>query len=94
MNLMSTVLGRLGSRYSLTLDPHRRQVHYGALGLHCQEPMPLTIALAEGDCSVGLPFAPGLAPFDTVEQHLSMTSVRFVCHSLRLGIRADIRIVA
>ncbi|MBN2451877.1 MAG: DUF4965 domain-containing protein, partial [Lentisphaeria bacterium] len=60
----------------------------------CQEPMPLTIALAEGDWSVGLPFAPGLAPFDTVEQHLSMTSVRFVCHSLRLGIRADIRIVA
>jgi hypothetical protein len=94
MNLMSTVLGRLGSRYSLTLDPHRQRIDYGALGLHCQQPAELTLALADDQGAVGLPFAPGLQAFDTVEPHLSMTSVLFVCHSLRLGIKARIRLSA
>lgn len=95
MNLMSTVLGRLGSRYSLTLDPWRRRVDYGALGLHCQTPAHLVIALDDGHgLPVGLPFAPDLQAFDTVEQHLSMTAVSFVCHSLRLGIKARITLTA
>lgn len=95
MNLMSTVLGRLGSRYSLTLDPWRRRVDYGALGLHCQKPAHLVLALDDGQgTAVGLPFAPDLQAFDTVEQHLSMTGVTFVCRSLRLGILARIRITA
>ena len=94
MNLMSLVLGRLGSRYSLTLDPWRKRVDYGALGLHCQAPAHLTIALDDGQGAVGLPFDPELQPFDTVEPHLSMTGVTYVCHSLRLGIKARITITA
>jgi|GEM_PF-3548410 len=42
MDPMSTVLGRLGSRYSLTLDPWRRKVDYGAAG---QVPAILTSGL-------------------------------------------------
>ena len=38
MPLMSTCVARLGSRYSIILDPVRREIHYGSLGLMCQTP--------------------------------------------------------
>jgi len=37
MALMSTCVARLGSRFSMILDPIRKQVHYGALGMMVQK---------------------------------------------------------
>jgi len=95
MPVMSTILGRLGSRYSLTFDPHRRQVHYGVLGLHCQSPCGFVVALeSDGAPVAALPFAPDLPSFDILEQEQSMTSLRFTGYSLALGVRASVRITA
>ena len=93
MPLMSTCLGRLGSRFSLILDPHRRQVHYGALGLMCQMAGELVVGLDDGKgrfCT--LPLTSEGEPFTIVDQQQTMTSVVFEAHSTVLGasLRAEI----
>ncbi|NQT85931.1 DUF4965 domain-containing protein [bacterium] len=95
MPLMSTCLGRLGSRYSLILDPHRRQVHYGALGLMCQMAGELVIGLDDGKGNFQtLPLTAEGSPFTIVDQRLTMTSVVFEAHSTQLGASLRAEIVA
>ena len=48
MALMSYCLGRLGSRYSIILDPFRLEIHYGALGLMCQSVGEMMVGLDDG----------------------------------------------
>lgn len=96
MAIMSTVLGRLGARYSLTLDPHRREIQYGGLGLHCQETAELLIGIEgpTGEHLTVLPFCKEGSPFDCLEQEQTMTSVRFTGHSLSLGVEMQVILTA
>jgi len=95
MPLMSTCLGRLGSRFSLILDPNRRQVHYGALGLMCQSVGEMIIGLDDKKgnfCT--LPLTREGRPFYIADQRLTMTSVIYEAHSIRLGASLTVEIVA
>ncbi len=97
MPLMSTVLGRLGSRYSLTFDPFRRCLDYGALGLHCQERAHLLIGLEGPDGSglYALPFwREGAQDFDCLEMEQRLCSLRFTGHCLDLGLRLTVEFLA
>ena len=95
MPLMSTCLGRLGSRYSLILDPHRRQVHYGTLGLMCQMAGELLIGLDDARGTLcTLPLTTAGEPFTIVDQQLTMTSVAYEAHSVELGLSLAVEIVA
>ncbi len=95
MPLMSTCLSRLGSRYSLMLDPIRRGVQYGSLGMMCQFDGELVIGLKRGRGDMQtLPLCREGEPFLCVEQHLSMTGVRYVAYSVELGVQLTVQLTA
>ncbi|NQT51937.1 hypothetical protein HQ576_07800, partial [bacterium] len=95
MPLMSTCLGRLGSRFSLILDPHRCEVHYGALGLMCQQVGELVVGLDDGQGTFHtLPLSKQGEPFTIVDQQLTMTSVVYEAHSVALGVSLRAELVA
>ncbi len=95
MALSCTCLGRLGSRYSLLLDPIRRCLHYGALGLWCQQEGELVIGLRHEDGTFeSLLFCRDGEPFHSVEQFQSMTALRFTAYSVKLGVKLHVRITA
>ncbi len=95
MPLMSTCLGRLGSRYSLIVDPIRRRIAYGALGLMCQrEDAGLRVAITDGVTAWTLPLCPGGTDFFCVDQRISMTAVRFEGRCLELGIALEFTLTA
>lgn len=95
MALMSACLARLGSRYSLILDPMRREIQYGALGLLCQQKGDLVVEVenAQG-LKAALPLCKGRSDFFCVDQHLTMTSVRYEATSVELGLRLEVDLVA
>ncbi len=96
MAIMSTVLGRLGGRYGLVFDPHRREIQYGGLGLHCQETAELLIGIEgpSGEHLTVLPFCRQGGAFDCLEQEQTMTSLRFTGHSLPLGVKIEATLTA
>ncbi|MEI6972796.1 MAG: hypothetical protein WCL44_14920 [bacterium] len=94
MTLISTSLARLGSRYSIILDPSRREIHYGALGLMCQRKAGLLIAVEQDGRVESLPLAAEGEDFFCIDQQLTMTSVRFEAQSLALGVSLSVKITA
>ncbi len=95
MPLMSTCLGRLGSRYSLILDPIRKRVDYGTLGLMCQTRGQLIVTCQDEDGNVArLPLSAGKGKFDIVDQTTTPTSVTYHGHSVKLGISLRMTITA
>ncbi len=95
MALMSTCLARLGSRYSIILDPIRRQVHYGSLGLMCQRPAELVIALSDAKGTCALPLASKAGEdFFLVDQRLTMTSVIYEAQSPKQGVSLTVTLTA
>ncbi len=95
MPLFSTCLARLGSRFSLILDPIRKQVHYGALGLMCQSEAELVIGLAgEGLPFQALPLSRAGRDFFVVDQFLTMTSVRYEAYSVEAGVKFSVTLTA
>jgi hypothetical protein len=95
MPLMSTCVGRLGSRFSILLDPVRREVHYGALGLMCQS---VGEWIAGVDDRKGrftaFPLGKAGDDFHNVDQHQTMTSVVYEGNCLAVGVRVRMEIVA
>ncbi len=95
MPLMSTCLGRLGSRHSLILDPVRKQVQYGSLGLMCQSEGEMVLGVDDG---VGhfsaLPLGKDGGSFHLVDQRQTMTSVVYDAWSLVHGVSVHAEIVA
>ncbi|KPL02362.1 MAG: hypothetical protein AMK75_02875 [Planctomycetes bacterium SM23_65] len=76
MPLTSTCMARLGSRFSIILDPVRREIHYGALGLVCQTPGQFIVGLDDGKGNLTtLPLSKVGKPFDVADQYQMMTSV-------------------
>lgn len=95
MALMSTCLGRLGSRYSLILDPVRKQIQYGSLGLMCQADGELILGLDDGKgVFCALPFGKSGAPFHMVDQRQTMTSVSYDAWSVEQGVSLRVDMVA
>jgi len=95
MALMSYAVGRLGSRYSMILDPFKREVHFGALGLMCQQASELVVELEDRKGRAErLPFSKAGKLFDVVDQHQTMTSVAYEAHSLALGVAFTMEITS
>ncbi|MCK4275323.1 MAG: hypothetical protein KAX78_02345, partial [Phycisphaerae bacterium] len=95
MPVMSTCLARLGSRFSIIFDPHNRKVHYGALGLMCQETAEMVIGLDDRKGSYcTLPLAGEGEKFYVLDQQQTMTSLVYEAHSIKHGVKLTTQIVA
>ncbi len=95
MPLMSTCVARLGSRYSIILDPVRRQIHYGALGLmrQCVGELVAGIDDQAGTFTV-LPLSKAGGDFHNCDQQQTMTSVVYEANCLKIGVRMRMTITA
>lgn len=95
MPVMSAALGRLGSRYSLILDPIRKQVRYGALGLHCQQTGELVVGIDDGRGRFdALPLSSQGTAFHMVDQRMTQTAVIFDAYSLAIGAKLTVELVS
>jgi len=96
MHAFETVLGRLGSRFSLNFRPASkgRRVYTSPVGRFLDQPLQLALGVRVGAEERALPFAEGVEVFETLEQDITMTSVTFRCMSKALGVAAQFRFVA
>jgi len=95
MNLHATSVSRLGSRFTLVLDPYAKHVLHSALGRWVDQPMDLTIGIeTEKGEVVALPFTGKAEMFDAVEQELRLCGVRYRAHSVKYGVRLEVEILA
>jgi hypothetical protein len=88
--LIETILGRLGSRFSLDFRPRERQVWASPLGRIFDRPLRLEISLQAGDTQHVWPFSPG-EPLGMFEQEMTMTSLTLKCASEAVGIELLIK---
>lgn len=95
MQQMATVVGRLGSRFSLVFDPDAKQVLHSALGRWLDFPTDLAIGVAaESGLAFSLPFTQRFPPFEVIEQQLHMCGVGFVARSWELGVGLKVEFIA
>ena len=96
MHVFETVLGRLGSRFSLNFRPAAkgRRVYTSPVGRFLDQPLQLALGVRVGGEERALPFADDVEVFETLEQNITMTSVTFRCTSKALGLAAKFRFVA
>ncbi|MFP4054450.1 MAG: glutaminase domain-containing protein [Phycisphaerae bacterium] len=94
MALMSTCLGRLGSRYSIIFDPIRQEVQYGGLGLLCQQTGQITVGIDTEKGFKSLPLHKKAKGFFNVDQWQTMTSVNFEGNCPDTGLRLTASFVA
>ena len=85
----ATCLAKLGSRFGLVLDAPNRRVRHSALGRFLDDDVPteLALGLRVGRTAYSVPLTRRADPFPWCEQHLSMTSVRYVGTAPDLGLR-------
>ena len=88
-----TVLGRLGSRFTLDFLPQENRILYSAMGKYFDEPLPLQMTFTRGPHQRALPFTTGEG-LEMVEQVLTPTSVTFRCHSRELGVAVELSFLA
>lgn len=95
MPLMSTCVARLGSRFSMILDPIRNRVHYGGLGLFRQAVSEMIVGIDDGKGTfLTLPLTDQGKRFFIVDQHITMTSVRYEAFDVEIGAHLEMEIVA
>ncbi len=94
MALMSTCVARLGSRFSMILDPIRKEVHYGSLGLLCQSVGQIAAGVDDGKTFCTFPLSRKGTPFYNCDQVMTPTSVLFEGRSLEHGLEAQMEIAA
>jgi hypothetical protein len=88
---MTTCLGRLGSRFSLQLDPVRKHVLYGAVGLFHQHESALVCELRDaGGLSAAFPLAGERPGFELLNQRQTLS--RVVYDGYHLASRAHVRL--
>ncbi|MDP7693485.1 MAG: hypothetical protein QGG89_16730, partial [Vicinamibacterales bacterium] len=93
MQLMSWMLARLGSRFSLLFEPHRRQVRHSALGCFVDRPVDLTVGLIEPDGRTRvLPFTREGEVFYNPEQFERLNSITYRGYSERYRLRFEFNV--
>jgi hypothetical protein len=83
----ATCLSKLGSRFTLFLDPPNRRVLHSALGRFLDADLDLALGVRVGRTAYAVPLTKRVGPFRFCEQHLSMTAVRYVGTAPDLGLR-------
>ncbi len=95
MQLIETMVGRLGSRFTLHFLPREKIVRLSPLGKYYDLPWHLTLGFRVGDELRVLPFAGADATtFPEVEMELTMTSVTFRARDRELGLSATFKFVS
>lgn len=93
MQLLSWTVARLGSRFSLLLEPYHRQVRHSALGRFLDEPMDLAVGLVEPDGTERvLPFTKTGKLFYNPEQFERFNSVTYRAYSETYKLRFEFNI--
>ena len=93
MQLMSWMLARLGSRFSLFFEPHRRCVRHSALGRYLDEPLDLMVGLEEPDGTRRvLPFCQEGTLLYHPEQFERLNSITYRGYSRRYRLRFEFNI--
>ncbi|MBB6429427.1 glutaminase domain-containing protein [Algisphaera agarilytica] len=98
MQLMSWMIGRLGSRFGLMFEPYERRVMHSALGRFLDQPLDLAVGLIEPDGRQRvLPFTKdndndGVDQFANCEQFDRINSTTFRGYSERYGLRFEMNI--
>lgn len=95
MPLMSTCVARLGSRFSMILDPFRKQVHYGSLGLMRQSVGELVAGIDDkAGTFTAMPLSKAGGDFYNCDQQQTMTAVAYEGNCLKTGVRMRMTITA
>lgn len=93
MQLMSWSIARLGSRFGLLFEPHRRQVRHSALGRFLDQPLDLAVGLEGPDGKeCVLPLCKEGEVFHTVEQFERANSITFRAYSADYQLRFEFNI--
>jgi hypothetical protein len=98
MQLMSWIIGRLGSRFALQFEPYQRRVMHSALGRFMDQPLDLAVGLVEPDGTQRvLPFTrdddvDGITQFAHCEQFERFNSITFRGHSETHGLRFEMNV--
>jgi hypothetical protein len=87
-------LSKLGSRFSLFLDAPNRRVRHSALGRFMDADLDLAVGVRVGKAARSVPLTKRIEPFRWCEQHLTMTSVRYVGTEPELGLRFTAELVS
>lgn len=91
----TTCLARLGSRFSLQLDPIRKHVLYGAVGLFHQVESHLLVELRDaGGYTAAFPFAGERPGFDLLSQRQTLTRVAYEGVCLAADTRVTLQLIA
>ncbi|MEM6459192.1 MAG: DUF4965 domain-containing protein [Planctomycetota bacterium] len=98
MQLMSWMIGRLGSRFALHFEPYQRRVMHSALGRFLDRPLDLAVGLVEpGGAQRVLPFTTdndrdGIDQLANCEQFDRVNSVTFAGYSERYGLKLELNV--
>jgi len=93
MQSMTWPLGRLGSRFSLLFEPHRRRVMHGALGRFLDRPLDLAVGLVEPDGTERvLPFTRHGEPLYACEQFERINSITFRGYDEKIGLKFELNL--
>ncbi|WP_428387454.1 glutaminase domain-containing protein [Mucisphaera sp.] len=93
MQLMSWTLARLGSRFGLHFEPHRRRVLHSALGRFCDQPLDLMVGMEEPDGTRRvLPLSADGQLLANPEQFERLNSITFRGFSERYRLRFEFNV--
>lgn len=91
--LYETIVGRMGSRFSLNFMPKTNELRTSFLGRFYDRAIDISIGVKVGDVIRVLPFSSKYNHFEKVEQEISMTSLSYLCKDPELGINVDIKFI-
>ncbi len=93
MQMMSWMVSRLGSRFSLFFEPNKRRVMHSALGRFLDEPLDLSVGLIEPDGTERvLPFCQEGKLLTYTEQFERLNSITFKGYSEHYRLRFELNI--
>lgn len=93
MQLMSWMIGRLGSRFSLLFEPYRQRVMHSALGRFLDQPLDLMVGLEEPDGTQRvLPFTTDGVCLSNAEQFERINSITFRGYSEKYNLRFEFNV--
>jgi len=93
MQLMSWTLARLGSRFQLLFEPHKRQIRHSALGRFLDQPVDLMVGLIEPDGTERvLPFSQRGSLLYNCEQFERLNSITYRGYSEKYRLRFEFNV--
>ena len=93
MQLMSWTLARLGSRFQLLFEPHKRQIRHSALGRFLDQPIDLMVGIIEPDGTERvLPFSQRGSLLNNCEQFERLNSITYRGYSEKYRLRFEFNI--